>query len=68
VVPQEGAHIDEAAIKAFTIEHGPAFAHPRFVEFRSEIPLSATNKPDRRLLTEEAERIAARRRAAGERA
>jgi hypothetical protein len=34
----------------------------------SAIPLTATNKPDRRLLTQEAEQIARRRRAAGERA
>lgn len=68
VVLQDGAKVDEAAIKKFTIDNGPAFAHPRFIEFRSAIPLSATNKPDRRLLTQEAEHIAARRRAAGERA
>jgi hypothetical protein len=67
-VLQDGAKMDEAAVKKFTIDNGPAFAHPRFVAFRSMIPLSATNKPDRRLLTEEAERIAAQRRAAGERA
>jgi long-chain acyl-CoA synthetase len=68
VVPQEGAKLDEAAIKKFTIDHGPAFSHPRFVEFRSAIPLSGTNKPDRQLLTQEAEVIAARRRLTGERA
>ena len=34
----------------------------------SAIPLTATNKPDRRLLTQEAEQIAGQRRAAGERA
>ena len=68
VVLQDGAKLDEAAVKKFTIDNGPAFAHPRFVEFRPAIPLSATNKPDRRLLTQEAEQIAAQRRAAGERA
>ena len=68
VVLQDGAKVDEAAIKKFTIDNGPAFAHPRFVEFRSAIPLSATNKPDRRLLAQEAEEIAGRRRAADERA
>jgi len=68
VVLQDGAEIDEAAIKKYTIDNGPAFAHPRFIEFRAAIPLSATNKPDRRLLTREAEQIAARRRKAGERA
>lgn len=67
VVLQDGAKIDEAAIKEFTIKNGPAFAHPRFVEFRAAIPLSATNKPDRRLLIQEAEQIAARREAAGAR-
>ncbi len=67
VVKQAGKDVDEAAVKAFTIANGPAFAHPRFVEFRAAIPLSATNKPDRRLLTQEAEQIATKRRAAGER-
>jgi long-chain acyl-CoA synthetase len=61
VVRRPGAALDEAAIKAFAIANGPAFAHPRFVEFIEAIPLAATNKPDRRRLTEEAERIAARR-------
>jgi hypothetical protein len=42
---------------------GPAFAHPRFVEFIEAIPLAATNKPDRRRLTADAERIADARRA-----
>jgi acyl-CoA synthetase (AMP-forming)/AMP-acid ligase II len=68
IVLQDGSRIDEAAIKKFTIDNGPAYAHPRFIEFRSTIPLSATNKPDRRLLIQEAEQIAGRRRAAGERA
>jgi acyl-CoA synthetase (AMP-forming)/AMP-acid ligase II len=61
VVRQGGAALDEAAVKAFTIANGPAFAHPRFVEFIEAVPLAPTNKPDRRRLTEEAERIAATR-------
>lgn len=67
VVRQPGAEATEAAIKSFTIANGPAFAHPRFVEFREAIPLAATNKPDRRRLTQEAETLAQARRAAGER-
>lgn len=67
VVRQAGAAIDEAALKAFTLANGPAYAHPRFVEFRDAIPLAATNKPDRRTLTREAEALAQARRAAGER-
>jgi long-chain acyl-CoA synthetase len=67
VVRQAGAAIDEAALKAFTIANGPAYAHPRFVVFRDAIPLAATNKPDRRKLQMEAESLAKARRAAGER-
>jgi acyl-CoA synthetase (AMP-forming)/AMP-acid ligase II len=63
VVKQPGAVVDEAAVKAYTIANGPAFAHPRFVAFIEAVPLAATNKPDRRVLTAEAERIAADRRA-----
>jgi acyl-CoA synthetase (AMP-forming)/AMP-acid ligase II len=61
VVRQAGAALDEAAVKAWTIANGPAFAHPRFVEFIDALPLAATNKPDRRRLAEEAERIASTR-------
>ena len=63
VVRQEGMTVDEDALKAFTIANGPAFAHPRFVEFRDTIPLAATNKPDRRRLTIEAQTLAGARRA-----
>jgi acyl-coenzyme A synthetase/AMP-(fatty) acid ligase len=63
VVPVPGAALDEDAVRAFAIANGPAFAHPRFVEIVNDIPLSATNKPDRRRLTREAEAIATRRRA-----
>ena len=63
VVKQSGAVLDEAAVKAYTIANGPAFAHPRFVEFIEAVPLAATNKPDRQRLTADAERIAGARRA-----
>jgi long-chain acyl-CoA synthetase len=62
VVRQTGAVIDDAAVKQFAIANGPAYAHPRFVEFVEAIPLAATNKPDRRQLTEAAEQIARQRR------
>jgi acyl-CoA synthetase (AMP-forming)/AMP-acid ligase II len=65
VVRAPGGVLDEAAVKAFAIANGPAFAHPRFVEFLDAIPLAATNKPDRNKLTGEAERIARARRVAG---
>jgi long-chain acyl-CoA synthetase len=62
IVRQPDTQLDEAAVKAFAIANGPAYAHPRFVSFIDAIPLAPTNKPDRRRLTEEAERIALQRR------
>ncbi len=62
VVRQAGASVTEADIKAFAIANGPAYAHPRLVEFRDEIPLAATNKPDRNRMLAEAEVIARARR------
>jgi long-chain acyl-CoA synthetase len=62
ITRQPGAGVEEAAVKEFTIAQGPAYAHPRFVEFIEAIPLAATNKPDRRRLIDEAERLASRRR------
>jgi acyl-CoA synthetase (AMP-forming)/AMP-acid ligase II len=47
VVRQAGASIGEAALKAFTLAHGPAYAHPRRVVFVEAIPLTGTNKIDR---------------------
>jgi acyl-CoA synthetase (AMP-forming)/AMP-acid ligase II len=41
-------------VKDFTLAHGPAHAHPRHVRFIEAIPLAGTNKPDRRLLAEQA--------------
>ena len=62
VVRQPGATVSESDIKAFAIANGPAYAHPRLVEFRDEIPLAATNKPDRNRMIAEAAVIARQRR------
>jgi long-chain acyl-CoA synthetase len=58
VVPSPGTAPSEAEIKEFALANGPAYAHPRFVAFRPEIPLAATNKPDRKRLIGEAEALA----------
>jgi acyl-CoA synthetase (AMP-forming)/AMP-acid ligase II len=50
VVRQDGAPIDEAALKEFTLAHGPAYAHPRRIVFVETIPLTGTNKIDRAAL------------------
>lgn len=57
VVRTPGTQVTESEVKAFALANGPAFAHPRFVAFRDEIPLAATNKPDRKRLTAEAEAL-----------
>lgn len=57
VVRRAGAELAEADVKKFTIENGPAFAHPRFVELVDEIAISGTNKPDKTKLRAEAETI-----------
>lgn len=52
VVVKTGSNLSEQAVKAYTLAHGPAYAHPRHVRFIDAIPLAGTNKPDRKLLTE----------------
>ena len=36
-----------AALKAFCLEHGPAFAHPRHIELADTLPLNGAGKIDR---------------------
>lgn len=54
VVKTPGTAPTEAELKAFTLEFGPAFAHPRFVVFVDLIPVAGTHKVDRRVLVERA--------------
>jgi long-chain acyl-CoA synthetase len=54
IVPRPGTHPSPEEIKRHALEHGPAYAHPRFVEFRTRLPVSGTHKIDRTSLTIEA--------------
>jgi acyl-CoA synthetase (AMP-forming)/AMP-acid ligase II len=38
------------ALKAWTLEHGPAYAHPRVVEIVDAIPLNGAGKNDRKIV------------------
>jgi long-chain acyl-CoA synthetase len=58
VTLRAGATVDEAAIKAFTLEHGPAYAHPRRVVVVDSLPLLGTGKIDRRGVAETLARAA----------
>lgn len=56
VVLGEDAEASEAQIKAFTLEHAPAYQHPRRIWFVDALPLASTNKIDRPALLQEATR------------
>lgn len=58
IVPRPGTHPSVADLKHYALAEGPAYAHPRFVEFLSSLPVSGTHKIDRTALTLEAERLA----------
>lgn len=62
IVPRSGAPASAEEIKQYALREGPAFAHPRFIEFMQQLPVSGTHKIDRSWLTAEAARIV---RAAG---
>jgi acyl-coenzyme A synthetase/AMP-(fatty) acid ligase len=49
-----GAKIDEAGLKAYALENGAAYQHPRSIWFLDEFPLASTNKIDRALLASRA--------------
>ena len=54
IVKREGASLDEQAVKEYALKNGPVYAHPRRVFFVDVLPLSGTNKIDRRALEAEA--------------
>jgi len=57
IVPRSGCSPTVEEIKRYALAEGPAYAHPRFIEFLSSLPVSGTHKIDRTALTAEAERI-----------
>lgn len=57
VVPQTPGALTEQEVKAYFLARGPAYAHPRRVFFLERMPVSGTNKVDRKWLVEEARRL-----------
>ncbi len=47
VIPKTGRKPSEAEIKQYALDNAPAYQHPRFVWFITELPLASTNKVDR---------------------
>ena len=50
VVPENKAALNEDDVKLYALENGPTYAHPRRVFILREIPLTGTNKTDRKAL------------------
>ncbi len=57
VVLRAGQALTVDEVKQHALQHGPAYQHPRFVEFLPEMPLAGTNKIDRKVLAERASRL-----------
>lgn len=47
VVCVRGSKLDEASLKRFCLDHGPAYAHPRRVVFADALPITSAGKVDR---------------------
>jgi long-chain acyl-CoA synthetase len=54
VVLKQGVQLSAEEVKAFALEHAPAYQHPRQVWLVDAFPLASTNKIDRALLKREA--------------
>jgi acyl-CoA synthetase (AMP-forming)/AMP-acid ligase II len=57
VVLRAGHSLTADEVKQYALKHGPAYQHPRFVEFLPEMPLAGTNKIDRKVLADRAARL-----------
>jgi len=51
VVCKPGQALTPREVKEFALANGPAYQHPRHVQFMDQLPLSGTNKIDRRALS-----------------
>lgn len=55
VVLAAGSQVSEDELKQYCLAHGPAYRHPRHVAIEDRLPLSGTEKVDRRELRHQAE-------------
>jgi long-chain acyl-CoA synthetase len=59
IVTRADARPSADEIRKFTIANGPAYQHPRRIEFVNELPWAGTNKIDRKALIERARKLEA---------
>ena len=59
LVLRAGATLTAEAVKRYALEHGPAYQHPRRVQFLADLPWAGTNKVDRNALIRDARQIEA---------
>ena len=52
-----GDPVDDAAVRQWALDNGPAYQHPRAVWFVDELPLTASNKVRKPDLREMATRL-----------
>lgn len=52
IVPQQGADLDEAAVKAFCKENIAHYKVPTHVRFKDELPMTVTGKPQKFIMSE----------------
>jgi acyl-CoA synthetase (AMP-forming)/AMP-acid ligase II len=50
VVRAKGHHVSEEELKQFCLANGPAYAHPRRIDFVDELPLNGPGKIDRKVV------------------
>ena len=58
IVVKEGSNLNEKLVKEYALKNAPPYAHPRRVFIMEHLPLSGTNKIDRRKLLEIASKAA----------
>ncbi|GGF61661.1 acid--CoA ligase [Azorhizobium oxalatiphilum] len=59
IVARPGAHPTYGELKTFSLANGPAYQHPRRVEFVDDLPWAGTNKVDRKALIARARELEA---------
>lgn len=57
IVKRAGATLDAEQVKAYALRHGPAYQHPRAVCFLDRLPVSGTEKTDRKAVAALAARL-----------